>query len=153
MPARAVLDTQIIVRGIVRRRASLAVDLFDRALGRSGLVAVMSPMLLAEVERILKLDEIRRLANPSLDDDIIAGALKQIADTFDLVAGAFQDIDKVPTDAKDNPIVEAALEGSAEWIVSDDADLLSLKVVKVRGFRPVQVLAPGPFMRILLTPG
>jgi predicted nucleic acid-binding protein len=56
-----------------------------------------------------------------------------------VVAGAFKEVDKVPDDAKDKPLVEAALEGAAEAIVSDDVDLLSLKVVKVRGFRPVQM--------------
>jgi len=47
-------------------------------------------------------------------------------------------------------LVEAALEGAAEAIISDDVDLLSLKVVKVRGFRPVQIYAPGPFLKYVL---
>jgi predicted nucleic acid-binding protein len=54
-------------------------------------------------------------------------------------------------DFRDNPVVEAALEVEADTIVSEDGDLLSLKVVRVSGFRPIQVLAPGPFLRTLRT--
>ncbi len=152
MAVRAVLDTQILVRGILRRRTSSAVAVFDLGCERSGLVVVTSPTLLRELERILKLDEIRRLANPPLDDDVIRRAVTYLAERFDVVSGTFRDVDRVPADVRDNPLVEAALEGEADAIVSDDDDLLSLKVVKVSGFRPVQILAPGPYLK-LLRPG
>ena len=140
---RVVLDTQIIVRGLVRRRTSAAVELFDLALESRRIVGVISPMLLDDCARVLKMSEIRTMANPPLDDDLIG-------ERFTVVPGDFQDVDRVPKDAKDNPLVEAALEGSAQAIVSDDDHLLSLKVVKVDGFRPVQVYAPGPFLKYVL---
>ena len=46
--------------------------------------------------------------------------------------------------------MSAALEGGADYIVSDDAGLLELKTVAVAGFRPVQVIAPSPFIRQIL---
>ena len=148
---RVVLDTQIIVRGLVRRRTSAAVELFDLALESRRIVGVISPMLLDECARVLKMSEIRTMAtNPPLDDDLIERAVRYIGERFTVVPGDFQDVDRVPTDAKDNPLVEAALEGSAQAIVSDDDHLLSLKVVKVDGFRPVQVYAPGPFLKYVL---
>jgi predicted nucleic acid-binding protein len=52
--------------------------------------------------------------------------------------------------AEDVPIVSAALEGGAEYLVSDDAGLLDLKMVSVSGYRPVQVIAPGPFVKQVL---
>jgi putative PIN family toxin of toxin-antitoxin system len=147
---KVVLDTQIVIRGLVRRRKSAAVELFDLALERLRVIGVTSPLLLEESERVLKLPHIRTMASPPLDDDLIERAVRYIGERFDLVPGAFNDVDKVPDDAKDNPLIEAALEGEAEAIVSDDDDLLSLKVVKVRGFRPVQIYAPGPFLKYAL---
>ena len=76
--------------------------------------------------------------------------MRHIGERFLVVPGAFKEVEKVPADAKDNPLIEAALEAAAEAIVSDDVDLLSLKLVKVPGFRPVQIYAPGPFLKYTL---
>jgi len=55
-----------------------------------------------------------------------------------------------PTDTKDNHIVSTALEGGADMIVTEDArDLLSLKVIKIRGLPPVQVVDAKVFARQL----
>jgi predicted nucleic acid-binding protein len=113
------------------------------------MLAVTSPLLLEVYETVLRLPQVRGLTNPPLDDDLIQRAVSYIGERFIVVTGAFKDVDKVPDDAKDNPLVEA-LEGAAEAIVSDDVDLLSSKVVKVRGFRPVQIYAPGPFLKYVL---
>jgi predicted nucleic acid-binding protein len=56
----------------------------------------------------------------------------------------------VPTDARDNQIMFTALEDGADYIVTEDArDLLSLKVIKVRGFPPIQVVDASSFVRQL----
>lgn len=76
--ARAVVDSNILVRGILRRHASAAVRVFDA-------------------------------------------------------------------------LVAAALEGDADYLVTDDRhDLLPLKVIRVSGYRPVQLVAPGPFVKYVL---
>jgi predicted nucleic acid-binding protein len=112
-PSKAVLDTQLVVRGLVRRRKSAAVELFDLALEGVRMLAVTSPVLLEEYESVLRLPHVRGLTNPPLDDDLIQRAILYIGERFIVVAGAFKDVDKVPDDAKDNPLVEAALEGAA----------------------------------------
>lgn len=64
-----------------------------------------------------------------------------------LVPGRF-DVSMVPTDAKDNPIVACALEGDADYIVTDDRrDLLPLKVIRVAGHKAVQIVAPTSFLK------
>ncbi len=141
---RVVLDTQILVRGLIRRRTSAAVELFDLALESRRIVGVTSPMLLDECARVLKMPEIRTMASPPLDDDLIERAVRYIGERFTVVAGAFQDVDRVPKDAKDNPLVEAALEGSAQAIVSDDGHLLSLKVVRSMGSNRSRSMRPDP---------
>jgi predicted nucleic acid-binding protein len=126
------------------------VELFTLALEHRRIVGVTSPILLDECARVLKMPEIRAMASPLLDDDLIDRAVRYIGERFIVVPGAFQDVDRVPRDSNDNPLVEAALEGSAQAIVSDDDHMLSLKVVKVDGFKPVQVYAPGPFLKYVL---
>jgi predicted nucleic acid-binding protein len=99
---------------------------------------------------VLRLPQIRTLAVPSLDDELIERVVRYLGERFFVVPGAFKDVEKVPADAKDNPLIEAALEAAAEAVVSDDIDLVSLKVVKVRGFLPLQIYAPGPFLKYAL---
>ena len=65
------------------------------------------------------------------------------------VEGDYQGLDIVPRDAKDNPIAAAALEGQVPYLVSQDDDLLSLKVLRMPGHRPVQIVAPRAFLRLL----
>ncbi len=49
-------------------------------------------------------------------------------------------VELVPTDPRDNPVVAAALEGSADYIVSDDRrDLLPLKAIRLSGHHVIQV--------------
>jgi len=96
------------------------------------------------------LPQARRLTDPPLDHDLIQRAIRYVGERFTVVTGSFKDVDKVPDDFRDNPLIKAALEGVAEAIVSDDIDLLSLKVVKVSGFRPLQINAPGPFLRFVV---
>lgn len=150
MPVRAVLDTQIVVRGILRLRPSAAVAVFDEALAGERLVGVTSSLLLDEVARVLRRGEIRKLARPPLDNALVDRVVSYLARRFEVAPGAFRALDKVPDDAKDHPLVEAALEVEAEAIVSEDQDLLSLKVVIVAGFRPVQVYAPSMYLKRLL---
>lgn len=120
------------------------------ALSGDHLRGVTSLLLLDELSRVLRRKEIRKLTRPPLDDLLIARTVKQIANRFEVSPGTFRDLDRVPSDAQDNPLVEAALEAEADAIVSDDRDLLSLKVVMVAGFRPVQVYAPNTFLKRLL---
>ena len=51
---------------------------------------------------------------------------------------------------EDVPIVATALEGGAEYLVTDDSDLLDVKVLSVPGFAVLQVTAPGPFAKHVL---
>lgn len=111
------------------------------------ILGVTSPALLAEFQRVLSLSAIRRLTQPPLEDDIILRSVEHVARHFYVTDGAFRDVDKVPLDFKDNPLVEAALEAEAELIVSDDHDLLSLKFVRIPGFRIIEITPPSVVLR------
>jgi len=65
---KAVLDTQLVIRGMVRRQRSAAVELFDLALEGMRMRAVTSPLLLEEYERIRSLAKNWPTNNPRSPD-------------------------------------------------------------------------------------
>ena len=68
-----------------------------------------------------------------------------------VVGGLYADIDMVPTDPKDNPILACALEGDAEYLVTQDKrDLLALKDHHVAGHRTIHIVTPASFLRNIL---
>lgn len=144
---KAVVDTNILVRGILRRRESAAVRVFD-ALVRGDFQPLISTYILGEVRTTLYEPEVRALRR--LEDreiESIVGALEEVCD---LVPGNYQDLDRVPRDLKDRPIVAAGIEGGAHFLITDDRrDLLPLKVILLAGYRPLQILTPGDFLRHL----
>jgi putative PIN family toxin of toxin-antitoxin system len=56
-------------------------------------------------------------------------------------------LDAVPRDPDDNMVLECAIEGRAQYIVSGDKDLLTLKT-----FRNVQIVRASDFLKILAKP-
>jgi len=151
---RAVLDTQVVVRGLLGIRRSACALVFE-ALADGAFTAIVSPYILAELSAVLALPKLR--TRYGLTDDQAAELLdaygrqaETISGTLDLPDG-WRSAGRDPAvPAEDVPIVAAALEGGADYIVSDDAGLLELKTVAVAGFHPVQVIAPGPFMKQVL---
>jgi uncharacterized protein len=53
-------------------------------------------------------------------------------------------LDAVPRDPDDNMVLECAIEGSAQFIVSGDKDLLTLKT-----FRGIQIVRASEFLKVL----
>jgi putative PIN family toxin of toxin-antitoxin system len=118
------------------------------ALAEQAFLFVTSETLLDELINVLKTPRLQKHAAFS-DQDLrrILGVLRRVAL---VVPGHYQGIDKVPTDFKDNIVVCGALESGAEYIVTDDRrDLLPLKVIRCSGYRPVQIVSPLAFLRLL----
>jgi predicted nucleic acid-binding protein len=123
------------------------VRVFD-ALVRGDFRPLISDYILDEVRKTLcepDVQALRRLEHREID--AIIGALR---DVCEFVPGEFQDLDKVPRDLKDRPIVAAGIEGGAHLLVTDDRrDLLPLKVILLAGYRPLQIVTPSDFLRHL----
>ena len=140
---RAVLDANLLVRGFLtpaggggRLLAAVAEERF---------VLVTSESIIYEVATILAEPRVQHYG-PFPPDEIRqrVDVLRRIGV---LVPGLF-DVAMVPSDVKDNMVVGCALEGDADYVVTDDRrDLLPLKVLRVAGHRPVQIIAPGPFIK------
>jgi uncharacterized protein len=134
---RAVLDTNVIVSGLGWSGAPAAI--LD-AVSDDRLVLVTSAPLLAELRRVL---EYPRLAK------VIQGG----AQLADLVAasGVVVSPSRVLTvvrDDDDNRVLEAAIEGAADYIVSGDTDLLDLG-----SFQGIPIITPGEFAATVLGGG
>jgi putative PIN family toxin of toxin-antitoxin system len=145
---RAVLDTQVLVRGLLGIRRSACARLFD-ALADGVFVAVVSPHILQELRLVFELPRVR--GRYHLSDEQVNELVDSYRGQAEHVSGGLvlpPDFAAVP--AEDVPIVAAALEGDSEYLVSDDGDLLDAKTVLVAGYRPLQIVAPGPFVRQIL---
>jgi putative PIN family toxin of toxin-antitoxin system len=122
-----------------------------RALQDDRFHLVTSEPLLDELRRTFYRREVQRLAplRPLRPDEIEENIASVRAIAVIVVPGHYQ-VDLVSTDPKDNPVLACAIEGSADYVVSDDRrDLLPLKVVLLAGHAPIQIVSPSGFLRIL----
>ena len=141
---RAVVDTNVLVRGVLSGRGASGAILAAVESGRFELVT--SPGLLDELVEVLTRRRVRR-GRLSLEE--IAMIRVFFEQRADVVAGDYV-IDWVTTDPKDNPLVACALEGGADYLVTTDArDLLPRKAVRVAGYRTVQIVRPHVFLHRL----
>ena len=146
--SRAVLDTSVLVRGILSSRGPSGQILDSFFAGAFDLVLSLS--ILTEAESVFRRRHIQ--ARPSFVWEDSRDLLVALLEAAHVASGSYQ-VDLVPTDAKDNHIGSTALEGGADYIVTEDArDLLSLKVIKVHGFSPIQVVDAKAFLRCLRQP-
>ncbi len=101
---------------------------------RAGRVqAVTCPELMEELAEKL---ELKLKFSPEQSAETLADYL-----SFIRVVNIPKTLDAVPRDAEDNAVLEAAIEGKAEFIVTGDDDLLSLK-----NFREIQIVRASEFL-------
>jgi putative PIN family toxin of toxin-antitoxin system len=112
---RVALDTNVIVSGIGWGGAPAAI--LD-AVSDGQLVLVTSAPLIAELNRVLKYPKLAKVIDGAAQlADLVAAIGVVVAPTRTLA---------VVRDETDNRVLEAAIEGAADYIVSGDDDLLDL---------------------------
>lgn len=130
---RAVLDTNTWVSGL--GWGGPPGDVVEAALaGRFQIVT--SPALLEELRRVLAYPKLAKMfgdADEVVELITVASQVVRPTVTLDLVR-----------DPDDNRVLEAAITGSVDVIVTGDADLLSLDVVQ-----GVRIVSPADFMDVL----
>jgi len=131
---RAVLDTNVFVSGLLRPQSKPGQILRAWQAGR--LQLLYSPVLLDEMVTVLARPRLAKYG--LLADDAVA--LIDYMTAFGLLVIPTQSL-AVCRDPKDNHILEIALAGRADAIVSGDADLLVL-----HPFEGIPVLSPGDFL-------
>lgn len=126
---RVLLDTNIIISailfgGVPRKILRLVVD--------KKIAAITSEVLLAELNDVL----VKKFKFPTNEVSLIIGKLKK---TMKLVY-PIKSI-KVLSDDPDNRVLEAAITGECQIIVTGDKELLALKK-----YKNVDILSPIKFM-------
>lgn len=131
-PAKIVLDTNIIISGIGFHGNPRKI--LDSVL-EGEIDSVISPILLAELE------------------DVVAKKFPKLKDDLDLINKKIKKKFKIvkPTeslaivrDDDDNRVLEAAVEGKCDYIVTGDRDLLDLKE-----YKKIKIVKPGEFLKLI----
>jgi len=128
-PPRVVLDTNILISALVY--GGKPEQIYNLVLDKQ-LTAITSPILLSELTEIL-------IKKFKLELSRIKQLEKITKNNFTLVQPA--KIIKLVKDDDDNRVLEAALEGRCDYIVTGDKDLLDLKI-----FKNIKIVTPDTFL-------
>ena len=132
---RAVIDTNVIVRGQILARGNPAEIL--RALRDKRFVAIFSPQMLEEVATALSRDWLR--TEYGVQDDDVRSLLRLFALRSELIEPGTQI--RRCRDPRDDVFLEAAVDGRADRIVTGDKDLLAL-----RSIEGARIVTPAAFL-------
>jgi putative PIN family toxin of toxin-antitoxin system len=132
---RAVVDTNILIRALIKPHGTVGPILTQ--LAANAYTLVYSQPLLDELVEKLALPRIR--VKYGLDNQAIETTLALLALRGELVQPTRAV--RVCRDPDDNALIEAALAGGAEYVVTGDEDLLVLKK-----FATVRIVTPRLFL-------
>jgi putative PIN family toxin of toxin-antitoxin system len=139
MPIRAVLDTHVLVSGLVSEQ-SPPCQILDAWL--EGLFTLVASVYLVE-ELVHVLSYPRIAERLPLDEEDVATILAALLCKAEVTSGRLH-LPGVTRDPKDDSVVACAKEGEAGCIVSGDRDLLVLGE-----YEGVRVVTPRQFVEIL----
>ncbi len=130
MTPRVVLDSNVVVSGLGWSGAPAKI--LDAALN-DRLVLLTSPLLLAELRRVLGYPKLAKVIGDAQQlVDLVEESSVVVLPTRTLA---------VVGDESDNRVLEAAVEGAADYIVSGDGDLLELG-----SFEGIPIVTPATFL-------
>jgi putative PIN family toxin of toxin-antitoxin system len=132
---RAVVDTNILIRAVIKPSGTVGPIL--RRLARAEFELIYSRALLEELLEKLALPRLRD--KYSITEDAVADLVALLALRAELVAPDFAVT--VCRDPEDNKVIEAALAGHANCIVTGDDDLLTL-----HQYESIDFIAPREFI-------
>jgi len=101
---------------------------------------VLSEEILREINRILGYNRLREVYEQA---GVSKDALMSIIVTIGRLVDVVTRLNVVPEDDSDNRILECALDGDAEYVVTGDRHLLRL-----RNFKKVKILSVREFIRL-----
>jgi putative PIN family toxin of toxin-antitoxin system len=139
MPVRAVLDTNVLVSGLVAEQGPPCQVLDAWLEGRYTLVT--SLYLVEELTHVLAYPRIAERLR--LDEEEVEAILVALLSQAEVTSGQLR-LPGVTRDPKDDAVVACAKEGEADYIVSGDQDLLVLGECE-----GIQVVTPRQFVEIL----
>jgi len=120
---RVVVDTNLLVSYLVAHRPPIS-ELIDVHLAQNDLELLTAPVLLEELDRVLRYPKLRRYYTAETRVRFVAlvAALSELFNLPDAVP-------RICRDPDDDWVIACAVIGKADVIVSGDRDLLHLKRV------------------------
>jgi len=135
---KVVLDTNVLVSGTFWRGDS---EKIVNKVENKEVELVSSKELIEEYEEVIAREEIMdKMQNKDL---ILNESVQKIINDSTIVEPT-KKFDVVKEDPKDNKVVECAVEGNVDYIVSQDNHLLNLKE-----FKGIKILTPEEFLSVL----
>ena len=135
---KAVIDTNVLVSSLIGRTKSNPKEIIDR-FKKDRFFLVLSPPILKELEEVLKESEFKSIINEDEADILIC--LIRIKGLFVIPVHKVN----ICRDIHDNKILEAASKADANFIVTGDKDLLTLK-----SFQNIPIVSPKEFLSRLI---
>ncbi|HEX5478830.1 MAG TPA: putative toxin-antitoxin system toxin component, PIN family [Dehalococcoidia bacterium] len=136
---RAVIDTNVVVSGLIRESSTPGRVL--AAWMERRFTIVTSEPLLEELERVLGYSRIFK--HLGWDDERRVAYISRLRQRAEIVRPVRR-LTVVSDDPDDDRVIEAAVAGRADYIVSGDAHLLT-----VQRFEAVQIVTPAAFLPVL----
>jgi putative PIN family toxin of toxin-antitoxin system len=131
---RAVLDTNVYISAAISPHGTAGKIVAKARAGE--FVAIISPAIVNEAGDVLRRKGL-------LAHDKVTPFLKTICRFAEIVKPSIT-LNVVPDDPDDNRIIECAVEGKADLIVSRDNDLLTMK-----DYNNIPILHPADFLHTL----
>lgn len=132
---RVVIDTNIWISYLL---GGLLSELDEWILSKKVKI-IISHRMLKEFSEVINRPKFKTLFTPERVKELFA-----LLDGYAVVVSPTQRVD-ICRDPKDNLLLEAALEGKADYLVTGDNDLLALDP-----FNNIRILQPADFREILL---
>jgi putative PIN family toxin of toxin-antitoxin system len=133
---RAIIDTSVLIRYLIKPSAAIKELIEERWLGDE-VQMVTALDLIAELEGVLKREYIQTLIRTEEGQALL--------DTITQKANILPPLWQVPAytrDPKDDKFVASALVGDANYLITEDKDMLVLEVVG-----DVRIVTPYDFLR------
>lgn len=131
---KVVLDTNVYLSGIIFGGNSR--HILDLVIGKK-IIAITSPLILLEISQ--KLDK-----KFKWNKEQVLVTIKTLAKSA-IVVSPKKRLRVVKADKKDNKIIEAGVEGAADYIISGDKHLLEIKK-----HQNIKIVSPAKFLSIFL---
>jgi putative PIN family toxin of toxin-antitoxin system len=133
---RAIIDTSVLIRYLIKPSAAIKELIEERWLGDE-VQMVTALDLIAELEGVLKRDYIQTLIRTE-EGQALLDAITQKAD----ILPPLGPVPAYTRDPKDDKFVACALVGDANYLITEDKDMLVLKMVG-----NVRIVTPYDFLR------
>lgn len=136
---RITLDTNVLVSAFISRQGKPA-HILEVILALNEITLVVSEVILAEVEEVLRRQEVVRRFHYSASDvsEFVEG-LRKVSEVIEIRSK----FSTIKDDPDDNLVLSTAYDGKAEYLVSGDRHITGL-----REFRGIKIVNPSQFTDI-----